>query len=362
MTGLAVALTLRSPALLAAAPPVSNLTETLRFVPGNSLRGIFARRYLDLGGNPDRRFEELFVTGEIAFGTAWLEGAEPVPLSARTCKYHGGFRADGGHGVVDLLLPAGDGGGCPACGESLDQAPSLRQRGGSRRAGVETRLAGRTAIDPARATARTGQLFFQEVLAEGQRFVAEIEGPPDLVAELAGLLGKGFEAALGTGASRGQGWAEVAPAKSPASGLGSADERFRAFRERAGAPVLAVTLVSDGLFVDDYLRAAARPSLDDLAALGIDPGDWRPEPVRAFAGLRALFGFDGEPVRLPRPHGRAVAAGSAFLFEARGEPAVPNGPGAGWIGDGRREGHGRAVLWHPFHLAPDPGAAAEATP
>jgi CRISPR/Cas system-associated protein Cas5 (RAMP superfamily) len=38
--------TLQSPTLLAAGPPASNLIETLRFIPGNTLRGALARRYL----------------------------------------------------------------------------------------------------------------------------------------------------------------------------------------------------------------------------------------------------------------------------------------------------------------------------
>ncbi|MEE8522954.1 MAG: RAMP superfamily CRISPR-associated protein [Thermoanaerobaculia bacterium] len=366
MKQLGIEITLRSPTLLAAAPPIANLTETLRFVPGNSLRGAFAQRYLELGGEAgDGLFERLFVAGEVAFGPAYPDGAEVVPLSARTCKYHGGFQADGGHGLLDLLLStaAGDGDGargCPKCGESLDHPPEWWHPAESRGVGVLTRLITRSAIDPRRATARTGQLFVQEVLQEGQRFIGELECPLDLASELERISVGGFEAGIGTGGSRGQGWVEIAPADLPTADRYRAPvaQRFKSFQELAGRPVLAVTLLSDALLVDDYLRAASEPEIADLATLGIFAEDWEPRPAAAFTGVRRVFGFDGAPVRLPRCHRLAVAAGSTFLFEAREEPRIPEGSGVGWIGDGRREGYGRVALWHPFHLDPEPEVEA----
>jgi hypothetical protein len=122
-------------------------------------------------------------------------------------------------------------------------------------------------------------------------------------------------------------------------------------------PVLAVTRLSDGLFQDDYLRDSTAPALHDLKALGIDPEDWEPRPARAFMDVRQIFGFDGVPIRLPRPPRVAVAAGSTFLYEARGgrDPIIPTGDGSGWIGGLCGEGYGRAILWHPFHLEPEGG-------
>jgi hypothetical protein len=68
---------------------------------------------------------------------------------------------------------------------------------------------------------------------------------------------------------------------------------------------------------------------------------------------RLVFGFDGEPICLPREPRLAVSAGSVFLFEAKTtDPSIPEGDGVGWIGEGNREGYGQAVLWHPFHLRP----------
>jgi hypothetical protein len=355
--------TLKSPALLASAPPASNQTETLRFIPGNSVRGILARRYLDRGhGAETEEFQRLFLSGEVCYGFAFAEGAEVLPLSARSCKYEPGFRGDGGHGAVDFLLPGGEADGrCPhpKCGRPVDYFQGFWLPGQRCEITVHTRLVTRTAIDPQRGTARAGQLYSQRVLSEGQSFAGTIEAPDDLAPRLVEMLEKGFPAVLGTGGSRGQGWAEVQGRDAAGAGLAPARARYERFLARAGKPVLAVTLLTDGLFRDDYLRESAMPLLRDLASLKIDPDDWNPRPVRAFMDLRTIFGFDGFPVRLPRLPRIAVAAGSAFLYEAVAgrEPRIPDGEGAGWIGEVNGEGYGRAVLWHPFHL--DPEGASE---
>ncbi len=114
---------------------------------------------------------------------------------------------------------------------------------------------------------------------------------------------------------------------------------------------LAVTLCSDAIFHDDYLRDCTAPQLSDFIPLGIDPDVWEAEPVRAFAATRMVFGFDGAPIHLPRSPRLAVSAGSVFMYTAKSgkNPAIPQEGGVGWIGDNNREGFGQAVLWHPFH-------------
>jgi hypothetical protein len=348
---------LRSPALLASAPPASNQLETLRLIPGNTLRGVMARRYLDLGNEAEGgEFRRLFLSGEVRFGFATCKGAEVLPLSARSCKYVPGFRGEG-HGVSDLLLPDRTGEACPECGRALDYHQGFWYPGAPREATVKTRLVTRTAIDPVRATAKKGQLYSQRVLSEGQSFLAAVEAPEDLAPRLVEMLDGGFSAVVGTGGSRGQGWAEVSLAELPETGRGEAKARAEHYRDAMKKPVLAVTLLSDGLFQDDYLRDSTAPSLCDLQGLEIEPDDWHPQPARAFLDVRQVFGFDGLPIRLPRPPRFAVAAGSAFLYEAREgrEPKIPEGEGTGWIGGVNGEGYGRAVLWHPFHLDPEGG-------
>lgn len=350
MKAFGIELELSAPTLLAAAPPASNLIESLTFVPGNTIRGLLASRWLDLGGDPaGGELRRLFVDGEVRFGFGFLDGAEVVPLSAWSCKYEPGFLEDG-HGVRDLLLGAGNG-RCPGCRRALDRfegywLPETREQ-----VSVKTRLITRTAIDPARGTARAGQLFSQRVLAEGQTFPATIEAPDDLAPALEALVAEPFTGRIGTGGSRGQGWVEVRRTDPAGARRGSARERSERFFTAAGRPVLAVTLLTDSLFRDDYLRQATAPRLADLEPLGVRPEDWEPHP-EAWLDVRRVFGFDGVPVRLPRAYRLAVAAGSVFLFAARegAKPEVPEGDGEGWIGEGNGEGYGRAVLWHSFHL------------
>ncbi len=356
MIEIGVAISLHSPTLVASAPPASNQLDSLRFIPGNTLRGLLARRYLDSVGHPeDEFFHRLFLRGEVRYGFAFIEGAEVLPLSARSCKYDPGFRQEDGHGAVDILVPSSGASGCPTCTRPLDYLQGFWLSGEQRRVDVETRLITRTAIDPQRGTARSGLLFSQRVLSEGQTFVATIEAPDDLAAQLTEMLEPGFPAVLGTAGSRGQGWAEVQRREVIRDALEPALSRYQRFVAATGGPVLAVTLLTDGLFRDDYLREATSPALHDLESLGIHVEDWEPRPARAFMDLRQVFGFDGIPIRLPRSPRMAVAAGSAFLFKARQgrEPEIPEGEGMGWIGDLNGEGYGKAKLWHPFHLDPE---------
>lgn len=362
--GLRIALI--SPALLAAAPPASNLTETLTFVPGNTVKGLLARRYLERKGKADATFTELFVTGQTRFGCGQIMGAEVIPLSARSCKYYGGFRRDGSHGVLDLLFA--DAEVCCAnnsCCRSIDYLHGFWDREQYRAISVRTRLITRTAIDPVRGSARTGMLYSQRVMEEGQVFHATIDTTEALISYLTDLVHEPFTGFIGTGASRGQGWVEVQRQEPKPWRIGTARSRFQAYSARLDKPVLVVTLLSDGLFRDDYLREKTAPAIADLEPLKINAADWREELYdkkyinkkkfqQALMDTRLVFGFDGEPIFLPREPRLAVSAGSVFLFEAKNrDPSIPEGDGMGWIGDGNREGYGQAVLWHPFHLQPD---------
>lgn len=102
-----VTVQLISPVCLAAAIPAGNLTHTLDYIPGSSVRGALAAFYLKSGKPADALFERLFLTGEVTYGNLYLNGAAPAPLSACSCKHEPGFTLDEGrHGVVDWLLPS----------------------------------------------------------------------------------------------------------------------------------------------------------------------------------------------------------------------------------------------------------------
>ncbi|HHL38911.1 MAG TPA: hypothetical protein ENJ37_00200 [Deltaproteobacteria bacterium] len=372
MTGrTALEIRLDSPTLIAAGPPSSNLVDTLTFIPGNTLRGVLAWRYIDEGGDASSpEFKRLFLGDKLSFGFAFKDGAQAIPLSARTCKYYGGFRADGGHGVMDLLASNGEL-RCEyedtPCSKPLDYCNGFYDPMRFREVGVTRRLVTRTAISRARGSADHGRLYTQRVMEEGQRFVGRIYGDEDLVAKIRKLVGDGFEVRIGKGVSRGMGWARVSMAGEAAWAWppAGAKERFEAFKEKFGRPVLAVTLLCDALFTDDYLRDRTSLTIKDLEPLGIKVSDWKEAPANVFAATRRVFGFDGEPIGLPRTPKTALAAGSVFLFEAEkgvDNPCIPDGDGVGFIGEGRLEGYGRAMLWHPFHVEAEREDVAEGLP
>lgn len=359
MNIIGLSLTTQSPVLLSHGPPAQNLTRTMEVVPGNTLRGILAYRYIDQGGKAeDAVFRRLFLSEETRFGFALINGSQTLPLSARSCKYEAGFRKDGGHGVIDLLLAHDGEKRCmqESCHRSIDYFEGFWNPSEEKRERVNKRMITRTAINPVLGSAASAQLYSQEVIEEGQVFRAIIEVPQDIAGELDALVSTPFVAVIGTGKSRGQGWVEVRKEEttfySPRLG---ARQRFEQYMSFWRSPVLAVTLLSDAIFHDDYLRDCTAPTPRHLQPLGIDPREWGQNPIRAFAASRMVFGFDGAPFCLPRLPRLAVVGGSTFLFQARSNnsPTIPDGGGQGWVGDKNGEGYGHVLLWHPFHLKPE---------
>lgn len=360
MTTIGLSITARSPLLLTSGPPAFNLLETMDLIPGNTIRGLLAWRYLDRGGkaeDEDEVFRNLFLGGATRFGFARINGAQAIPLSARSCKYEGGFKKDKGHEMLDLLLDSEEEKRCPnsECKQAIDYFEGYYRPDTYHQKEVYTRLITRTAIDPVRGGASSGRLYSQRVIEEDQTFIGAIEITEELRPELGKLLADKFIAGIGKSRSRGQGWVEVEECEplDPFSKTSAAD-RAKKFMKN-GRQLLAVTMLSDAIFQDDYLRDCTAPSLNHFKPLGIDPNQWEPVLDKTFAGSRLVFGFDGEPWRLPRIPRLAVTAGSVFLYQATGDeaPHIPDGNGIGWIGDNNREGFGQAILWHPFHCQPD---------
>jgi CRISPR-associated Csx10 family RAMP protein len=360
-----LSLTTKTPVLLSAQPPSYNLLETLDYIPGNTVRGLLAQRYLQTDGKSDDSvFQSLFLNGKACFAPAYLDGLQVIPLSARTCKYDGGF-PPGGHGVRDSLLQGGKDLRCKhinpkntkECQAPMDYFTGYYDPSARKAGVVAQRLITRTAINPALGATASARLYSQRVIAEGQVFKGFIEVPPKLEKALEQLLATPFIAGVGTGRSRGQGWVEVAPASWEPPPWGKARERFGRYSEINKRPVLVVTLLSDAIFSDDYLRDRTAPLLRHLDPLRINREDWeedkdKDKPPPSYATTRLVGGFDGKPWLLPRMPRLAVAAGSVFCFPAKTgttSPTIPDGDGLGWIGDLNREGYGLALLWHPFH-------------
>ncbi len=357
-----IRITSLTPLMLSAGPPAHNLLETLDCIPGNSIRGLLATRFLEKSGSSpsDPLFKTLFLDKMTRFSFATLDGTLPVPASARTCKYDTGFTGQGGHGVLDWVLQNDEGiRRCPVCEGPLDYFDGYWSPLETKRKTTKKKIIVRTAIDPKRNSASSGRLYSSKVIEEGQTFLAHIEVDEDQAAQaISALLKEPFTGAVGKGKSRGQGWVQVEKVEDGNARLNweLANERYKQFKNK-GMQALVVTLLSDGIFTDDYLRDLSAPSIFNLEPLGIDPEEWETEPYSGFSSVRTIFGFDGPPLFLPRIPRVAVKAGSVFLFrpkkEATANANVPSGNGMGWIGENNQEGYGRAILWHPFHISPE---------
>lgn len=351
-TSIGIKLTSLSPLLLCEGPPSQNLLESLEFIPGNTLRGLLAQKYLSQPGNtPENKiFSDLFLTDNIRFGFARINGAQVIPLSARSCKYNGGFEQDGGDGVVDILLESKEI-CCPKCERALDYFTGYWNPEENKKQKVKKRLHTRTAIDSLRGSASSEQLYSQHLIEEGQIFFGTIEIQDRFISEIDKLIKSPFTAGIGRGRSRGQGWVQVEKTTTVFStNWGLIKDRFDQVRNQSQVPSLIITFLSDAIFHDRYLRDCTGPDLSMLKGIGIEPSDWDSKPYSAFSANRMVFGFDGLPISLPRIPRLAVTAGSIFCFKAKGNnPTIPEGDGLIWIGDKNGEGYGQAILWHPFH-------------
>ena len=313
MKSISISITTKSPLLLSQGPPAHNLIKTLDFIPGNTIRGLLARQYLSNGGQAgDSDFASLFLFGETRFGFARINGCQTIPLSARSCKYNDGFKEDQGHGVIDVLLSDKER-RCEEqeCNMPVDYFEGFWNPAICRKQRVRKRLITRTAINPVLGNASMGQLYSQQVIEEEQVFRGIIEVPEDLAGALGRLFPSDyFIARIGTGRSRGQGWVEVRREALSLPSWGTAKERFKRFKDR----VLVVTLLSDAIFHDKYLRDCTAPDISHLKSMDMNKGTALLE-VAALMGLDAggimAIGDSANDIEMLRAAGLGVAVGNA---------------------------------------------------
>jgi CRISPR-associated protein Csx10 len=309
--------------------------------------------------------------------------AFPVPLSARTCKYWKGFRAqETGHGVQDFLCrtalyrlgaPAGvlleiESCSRGTCQQPLDRLDGFVYRRGSRYSHREatTRLLARVAIDRWRQTAAEGILYSLEVLNEDQHFAGRLFSAHAPWLETIRRFGHKAQLRVGVARTRGLGLVCCT--------LTDNDEGFPGFAERIDkiqaemdrlsqsyppAPTtprafyFSLTLESDALVPDAFLRY--HTSLD-ASTLASALGSVRPDAlhlVAHYSGTRTVQGWNAA-LGLPKPDALAIAQGSTFLFAYHGEEVrrlqadLQRLEGEGF-GLRRGEGFGRIIVCHPFH-------------
>lgn len=400
---------LKSPLLLGTDRDYSLFLETRDYVPGGVLRGSLARLLLEIDDAQTRQdFAALFDAGTLSpifesLYPTWSESPTyPLPLSARTCKRHGGFTAEGKshHGIGDILirqavfenLLLSDGDAklpllytprCPHCDEEVARpSPGFYERTAEtyRPVSVPVRRFSRTAINRRRYTAADQLLYTLETIAPGRLqdggqaplfFRGAIHCQPSQKDVLEHWLPR--IAWVGRSRSRGLGQVELEliqgaleielgappPLKDRLAGFDGAVRQEWGFYERvAGAAPLAKGthfFSLDLLAPTVFTRCGLPAAVPDLADLGLSPAN--ASIYRAFTDRHVIGGWHmGQG--LPRRTLLATAMGSVYMIKTTNLSLDELVDRLGSIeilglGDERERGFGRVSISSPFHYQPE---------
>jgi CRISPR-associated protein Csx10 len=407
---------------------------TAPYIPGSTFLGSLAaaHRILRGGLEHEHEFEQLFLSGEVLFPNLYpaafneegkKRGIEeayspvfPVPVTAQSCKRHGGFipeksedEDDEHHGVRDTLFDwttykfmERQGSGiaalevfeqykeCRGCLEknpvqhtAMDHFDGFYRRETGEHDRLHSavidkhkRLRTHTGINRERGSVEEGILYNRQVFEEEMRFWGEVRLPDSgpLAATFSSFIneiGPGGWVRIGTGRSRGMGKVTVS-----AQEIEQDDDPFVAFKARLlrfneelqsymkkwttytpATFYFAATLHSPLILCDERLRYYG--SLGEKTLMGlVGPSFPTLKLLYQAASTRRVMGWN-ELWGMPRAHEYAIDTGSVFLYESETAlddnafHALHNLEEAG-IGRRRAEGFGRVLFSDPFHLEVKP--------
>ncbi len=389
---LEIEISLRSPLMIGTDGESTLYNQTRDYIPGAAMRGALAGTMLSAEARGD--FEALF--GEQATGPIFdnlypsRSGSQtyPLPLSARTCKYHPGFKSREGehHGIGDILirqavfeamldnrviLPCLYEPRCPKCHSEVKPLSGYYEvvTGQYERTTAPVRRISRTAIERRRCVAADRLLYTLETVEPGT------QGQPPLLfrgtvlcsAAQRAILGHWLSQVkeIGGGRSRGLGNVEVRILSEPEDSLPGLRERlerfdaaarteWRFYRRVAGVSPLAedVRFFSVDLLAPAFLPhhglPATRPALTDL---GIPPESvqlWRAISQQSVMGGWHMGG------RLPRRTALTAAMGSVFMYRTEGPSLDDLAAGLQkleneGLGEERDRGFGQVLISSPIH-------------
>jgi CRISPR-associated protein Csx10 len=386
----------------------SSFLDTLDYVPGTTLRGAVAARYLgDLGTADDERFRNLFLHDRLLFANLYpIRDANisyVIPATACSCKAYKGFLADNDternretHGVADILMRAASFqlfedyalldavAVCPRCSQPTDRFAGFYEQPLAEpshyKVNVSKRHLTHVGINRDTQTAEHGFLYAQQVINEVRRekgecdFRAQMFGGDLLVAEEQvdfvqhTLLAE--EVLLRVGESRSRGLGRVAVVQCEAEPSDTEEmvaQRIATFNEQLSAlsqpiPVqtyIVMTLQSDAIVTDAFMRPKSLLGFEDIdqalrsneQANSFVPESW--SLVYANAGTRLVQSWNAAS-GYPKPDDVAITASSVFLFAvANASAADLAGPLTllqEWgLGKRRSEGFGRVIVCDTFH-------------
>ena len=402
-------LALQSPLSVSGSRDTANRSETRSAVPPTTLRGALAAAVKSHGAG-EETMQALF--GETGCRTGSLlpvmPGAgdatvTPVPLTLRSCKFKGGFHADGKHGVDDVLFAAlhfalhDDGGGLssarsctyPGCTHVLKAMSDFvrydAENGTWHAQGkANSRTQAHVGLDRRRRGAASGILYSRQVISEKTstgdngastlhptHMQADVFVPSSMSSVLASALTDGQTLRVGTARSRGLGRCTVTAFSEADRSLPTVEERVAAFNDawtgscealghapENGGALVACTLETPALFVDDFLRPNLAPGGGDLLqARWEEEADAAEvlttlERVHQIARPATLQSWNGL-ARFPHPSAQGLQAGSVLVFRAPDRTdalfdALAHIETYG-IGLRRHFGFGRVRVCNPLH-------------
>ncbi len=379
---LELTLRLSSPLALHRSRSAVQYVETLDYIPGSSLRGALAQKYLAENGQPDETFKSLFLSGKVQYTDLWPATEDRptvlIPATARSCKrYH----LNHPESFCDILLDAfGIDDGTltcpnPSCKEHLGPVSGYLHDLSTERIVPRSRLKISTAISRGTGTVARKMLFTQHTLI-GWHSIAGTVSPklgfsfqgsirlidPSLQGELEKQLPIGTNFSIGAGRSRGLGEVVVQDRKRASNGT-TLEERWHKFNESAHAAggdrdsaYFSLTLLSHLALRDNALRpvlGAIKPNNLGLPN-GVEMACYAStrEPV-VFLDKVVVQGWNAAQ-GLPKSDTVALSRGSVLLF--RCDPALQK-PVLSRLaqiedegfGERRDEGFGRIAACYPVH-------------
>jgi len=390
----------------------SSFVDTLDYIPGSSLRGAVAARFLrEIANADDERFRKIFIEGDALFANLYpvsdteisqdgdqkeISISRVLPSTAYACKAY-----KEKHGVKDILMRAAalklmepESNAtlldeillCSRCHQAAHRLVGFYEKPLSRPSAydiveVNKRYLTHVGINRKKQAAERGFLFAQQVINEARRedgsdrFMPQLFSGELIVAKtqaefLTGkLLAEGTELRMGESRTRGLGRVRVKQRNlATADTVEKVKERIVKFNQRFSTHDLSstdrrfivLTLQSDAVLTDEFMRPKTSLGASDIqSALDGEPGAELMTPtalrlVYANAGTRLAQTWNVAS-GYPKPDDITIRTGSVFLFEVtEGRVEDMAAPLTALqecgVGKRRSEGFGRVSICDSFHL------------
>lgn len=361
----------------------SNTSVALNYLPGSSLRGSLAAKYLRLGGSSDdMAFNCLFLKDGIRFPNLLPSGSKStsvstLPITALSCKLAPGFLSNGGHGIIDSLVFKAfssinghnvDPGywSCKRCHGELKTETGFWNRDTENPCNYVATMLYRnhTGIDRLTGTAANSVFFTTQAIANT---FTDLDTNTDFIQHLSGELFLNDEQlnclqqvigddSLFVGADHTRGYGELIlsleeippPSFDLSKWNASFFERYRKIttKEPPEGIYFSIKLESHAVILDQFLRPDTDISFCfEGNHLELVTKIVKMAPVR---GWQSSWG-------LPKPDDVGISMGSVFLYSYTGKneedlEVFLTGLMAEGIGLRREEGLGRISVCDPIHV------------